>query len=89
MFFFFLEPVLIYNWLLILAAVIPAIFLMIKVYQSDRLEPESPYLLRKMVTGGIWSAVVAGILEGQISFCQINFSPVLPDRMASPGKRRS
>ena len=48
MFFFFLEPVLIYNWLLILAAVIPAIFLMIKVYQSDRLEPESPYLLRKM-----------------------------------------
>lgn len=63
MFFFFLEPVLIYNWLLILAAVIPAIFLMIKVYQSDRLEPESPYLLRKMVTGGIWSAVLAGILE--------------------------
>lgn len=63
MFFFFLEPVLIYNWLLILAAVIPAIFLMIKVYQSDRLEPESPYLLWKMVTGGIWSAVVAGILE--------------------------
>lgn len=63
MFFFFLEPILVYNWLLILAAIIPAIFLMVKVYRSDRLEPESPYILRLMVTGGIWSAVLAGVLE--------------------------
>lgn len=55
MFFFFLEPILVYNWLLILAAIIPAIFLMVKVYRSDRLEPESPHILRLMVTGGIWS----------------------------------
>lgn len=63
MFFFFLEPILVYNWLLIMAAIIPAIFLMVKVYRSDRLEPESPHILRLMVTGGIWSAILAGVLE--------------------------
>ena len=38
MFYFLLAPVLIYHWILILAAVIPAVFLMIKVYRSDHLE---------------------------------------------------
>ena len=33
-----------YNWILILAAVIPAVFLMIKVYRADRMEKERPRL---------------------------------------------
>ena len=49
MFYFLLEPIMMYNWLLILAAVIPAVFLMVKVYRSDRIEKESGYLLRKLV----------------------------------------
>lgn len=73
MFFFFLEPILIYNWLLILAATIPAIFLMVKVYQSDRLEPESPYLLWNMVKGGFWAAVFAGAIEWLGNALLVNF----------------
>ena len=34
MFYFLVEPILMYNWVLILAAIIPAIFLMIKVYKK-------------------------------------------------------
>ena len=49
MFYFLLEPIMMYNWILILAAVIPAVFLMVKVYRSDRIEKESGYLLRKLV----------------------------------------
>ena len=43
MFYFLLEPIMMYNWILILAAVIPAVFLMVKVYRSDRIEKESGY----------------------------------------------
>ena len=43
MFYFLLEPIMMYNWLLILAAVIPAVFLMVKVYRSDRIEKESGF----------------------------------------------
>lgn len=52
-----------YNWFLILAAVIPAIFLMVKVYRSDRLEPENPAFLRKLVLGGVIATLIALILE--------------------------
>ena len=55
MFYFLLEPIMMYNWILILAAVIPAVFLMVKVYRSDRIEKESGYLLRKLVVAGIIS----------------------------------
>ena len=41
MFYFILEPIMMYNWILILAAVIPAGFLMIKVYRADRMGKES------------------------------------------------
>lgn len=63
MFYFLLAPVLMYNWFLILAAVIPAIFLMVKVYRSDRLEPENPAFLRKLVLGGVIATLIALILE--------------------------
>ena len=52
-----------YNWILILAAVIPAVFLMIKVYRADRMEKESGYLLRQLVITGILSTIIALIEE--------------------------
>lgn len=63
MFYFFIAPILTYNWLLIIAAVVPAIFLMVKVYNLDRLDKESPMMLRSMVTGGILSALLALVIE--------------------------
>lgn len=63
MFYYLIEPILMYNWILILAAIVPAIFLMIKVYKSDRIEKESGYLLRRLVVAGILSTLFARIEE--------------------------
>lgn len=63
MFYFLIAPILMYNWILIAAAVIPAIFLMIKVYRSDRLEPENPAFLRRLVVSGILSTLIAMVIE--------------------------
>jgi RsiW-degrading membrane proteinase PrsW (M82 family) len=63
MFYFFVEPLLTYHWILILAAIIPAIVLMVKVYRSDRLEKESPFLLRQLVIGGILATLLAMVTE--------------------------
>ena len=63
MFYFLIAPVLMYNWFLIVAAIIPAVFLMIKVYKSDRLEKESPYMLGSMVKAGILSSLIALVVE--------------------------
>lgn len=52
-----------YNWILILAAIIPAIFLMVKVYKADRIEKESGYLLRQLVMAGILSTLLALVEE--------------------------
>lgn len=63
MFYFLLAPSLIYHWLLVVAAVVPAIFLMIRVYRSDRLEKESPATLWRMALGGIIAALIALVSE--------------------------
>ncbi len=64
MFFWYLmTPFLTYRWLLIAAAVIPAIFLLVKVYKSDRLERESPRLIWGLVLSGIISTFFALISE--------------------------
>ena len=63
MFYFLLAPLLSYNLLLIAMAVIPAVFLMIQVYRSDRLEPESPAKLWGLVKAGILSSLIALVLE--------------------------
>ena len=63
MFYFFLAPLLSYHWLLIIAAIVPAVFLMIKVYRSDRLEREDPALLRRLVLVGVLSTFIALVLE--------------------------
>ena len=48
---------------LILAAVLPAAYLMLKVYQSDRLEREPPRLLIGLVLLGMVSTALAGAAE--------------------------
>lgn len=66
MFYFLLAPMLAYNVILILAAIIPAVILMIKVYKSDRLEKESPQLLLRLVIAGVLSSLLA-LLEERIA----------------------
>ncbi len=49
--------------LLILAAVLPAAYLMIRVYRSDRLEPEPPRMVIGLVLLGMISTALAGTAE--------------------------
>jgi len=63
MFFFLLPAVMTYNWILILSAVIPAVILIIKVYKADKLDKESPALIRSLVLMGIISTYFALISE--------------------------
>ncbi|MCR5090241.1 MAG: PrsW family intramembrane metalloprotease [Oscillospiraceae bacterium] len=63
MFYFLLAPILTYNWILIVAAVVPAVFLMVKVYRSDRLEKESPEMIGRLVIAGILSTLLAMVEE--------------------------
>ncbi len=66
MFYYLVRPIVYYNYLLIAAAVIPAIFLMIRVYKSDHLEKESPDFLYKLVRAGVLSSLLA-LVEERIS----------------------
>ena len=54
--------------LLILAAVIPAVLLLIKVYRTDKLEPESPRLLAGLIIAGILSAILAIFEESAFTY---------------------
>lgn len=45
------------------AAAIPAIVLMVYIYRTDRLEPEPPQLLMRLVLAGIFSTFIAMSLE--------------------------
>lgn len=67
MFYFLLEPVLSCHFVLIAAAVIPAVILMIKVYRSDRLEKESPTLLIDLAKLGVLSSLMALVEERLLS----------------------
>ena len=68
MFFFFLPAMMSYDLILLAAAVIPAAFLMVKVYRSDRLERESPYMLGRLVLAGIASSLIALVSERVLSW---------------------
>ena len=50
-------------FILVAAAVVPAIWLLIKVYQADRLEKESPKMLISLIVLGILSTALAGAAE--------------------------
>lgn len=63
MFYFVLQPLLSYNFILIAAAVIPAVVLMVKVARSDKLERESPRMLGSLAIMGVLSALLALLLE--------------------------
>ena len=69
MFYYLVTPIVYYNYILIAAAVIPAIVLMIRVYQSDHLEKESPALLYTLVRAGILSSLLA-LVEERV-FCYV------------------
>ena len=68
MFYYLLQPIMTYNIILILAAVIPAIGLMIYVYKADHLEKESPAMLWRLVIGGVLSSLIALVAERVLSF---------------------
>ncbi len=68
MFYYLMQPIIIYNWILIAAAIIPAVFLLLRVYKADRLDRESPYLLFDLFKAGIFSALIALVLERIGSF---------------------
>ena len=50
--------------ILILSAVIPALILLIKVYRADRLEKEDPVFILLLAACGIFSTLIAQVLEG-------------------------
>ncbi len=49
--------------ILALAAVLPAVFLLVKVYRSDRIEKEDPVFIFLLVIMGIISTIAASLLE--------------------------
>lgn len=59
MFYFFRAP----RQILTLLAIIPAVFLILKVYKEDRLERESPSMILSLIFFGILSTFIAMILE--------------------------
>lgn len=63
MFYFLIAPYMAFNFILIFAAVIPAVFLLFWVYRSDRLERESGRLLWRLVIAGVLSSLIALVLE--------------------------
>ena len=63
MFYFLIGSAMAWRWLLIASAVIPAVFLMVKVYRSDRLEKESWPMLRRLIIAGVLSTLPALVLE--------------------------
>ncbi len=63
MFYFYSPYYRTYNYILVAAAVIPALFLMFRVYRSDKLERESPRLLWSLVRAGVLSSLIAMVAE--------------------------
>lgn len=63
MFYYMMAPLMVYNYILVLAAVIPAAALLIWVYKADKLEKESGRLLLRLVIAGVLSSLIALVLE--------------------------
>ena len=75
MFYFLIESIMTYNFILIAAAVIPAIILMVRVWRADRLEKESPWLMWQLVKGGILSSLLAMVEE---RICSLILNAAVP-----------
>ena len=52
---------------LVLAALLPAALLLLRVYRLDRIEKEPPGLLLKLVLFGTLSGLAAGVVEGALT----------------------
>lgn len=52
-----------FHPILFLAAILPALWLLVKVYQADRLEPEPPLLIIGLVALGMLSTALASVTE--------------------------
>ena len=63
MFYFLLQSSLIWHYLLIAAAILPAVFLMVRVYRTDRIEKESPSILFRCVRSGVIATLIAMVAE--------------------------
>lgn len=59
----FALPALTIVWIYILAAILPAVFLMRYIYRQDSIEKEPPYLLVSLVFMGVAAALVSIALE--------------------------
>ncbi len=68
MFYYMIAPFMAYNYFLVLAAVIPAIALLLWVYKSDKLEKESGRLLFRLVIAGILATLIALVVERLFSW---------------------
>ena len=68
MFYYIMSAIATYNYILVMAAVVPAVFLMVKVYNSDHLEKESQELLGSLVKAGILSSLLALVEERILSY---------------------
>ncbi len=66
------------NPILIIAAVVPAIFLMIQVYKTDKLEKEPMNLMITLIFMGILSTLIAVVLE---TIGQFIISPLDPNSL--------
>ncbi|MBR0121656.1 MAG: PrsW family intramembrane metalloprotease [Clostridia bacterium] len=68
MFYFLIPTLMSYNFMLIAAAVIPAVFLMVKAYRSDKLERESKSMLWSLTKAGVFSSLIALVEERVLCF---------------------
>ena len=68
MFYYMMAPFMVYNYFLVLAAVIPAAALLIWTYKADKLEKESGRLLLRLVIAGVLSSLIALVLERLFSW---------------------
>ena len=63
MFYYLLTPIMKFNIILILSAIIPAVFLMVRIYRKDKLEKENGRFLWNLVKAGIFSSLIAMLSE--------------------------
>ncbi|MBR2572027.1 MAG: protease PrsW, partial [Clostridia bacterium] len=76
MFYFLTNPYLIANGILIASAALPALLLMYLVYRADRLEKESPQLIKALARAGVLSSLLALVEERVLSLL---LDSVLPE----------
>lgn len=72
MFYYLVGPTLIYNGILIAAAVVPALLLLLRVYKADKVEKESGNLLWNLIIAGVLASLLA-LMEERVGMVILNF----------------